>query len=57
MINAAAIKHEMIRLIKAHSPSGLVVAVYVFGSCVRSDEKDSKARLFGGLKVKRLKEK
>ena len=41
MINAAAIKHEMIRLIKARSPSGLVVAVYVFGSSVRSDFKDS----------------
>ena len=41
MINVAAIKHEMIRLIKAHSPSGLVVAVYVFGSSVRSDFKDS----------------
>jgi predicted nucleotidyltransferase len=41
MINVAVIKHEMIRLIKAHSPSGLVVAVYVFGSSVRSDFKDS----------------
>jgi len=41
MINVAAIKQEMIRLIKARSPSGLVVAVYVFGSSVRSDFKDS----------------
>lgn len=40
MINMAAIKQEMIRLIKARSPSGLVVAVYVFGSSVRSDFKD-----------------
>jgi len=37
MINLAVIKHEMTRLIKAHATPGLVVAVYVFGSSVRSD--------------------
>jgi predicted nucleotidyltransferase len=41
MINVAAIRHEMMRLIKAHAPSSLVVAVYVFGSFVRSDFKES----------------
>ena len=41
MIDMDAIKRELIRLVKVHAPSGLVVAVYVFGSSVRSDFKDS----------------
>lgn len=41
MINLAVIKHEMTRLIKAHATPGLVVAVYVFGSSVRSDFRDA----------------
>jgi predicted nucleotidyltransferase len=41
MLDVAAIKHEMLRLIRDRSPSGLVIAVYLFGSCVRSDFKDT----------------
>jgi predicted nucleotidyltransferase len=41
MINVDAIKREMIQLVGAHAPAGLVLAVYVFGSSVRSDFKNS----------------
>jgi predicted nucleotidyltransferase len=41
MINVDAIKREMIQLVGARAPAGLVLAVYVFGSSVRSDFKNS----------------
>jgi predicted nucleotidyltransferase len=41
MINLTVIKHEMTRLIKAHATPGLVVAVHVFGSSLRSDFRDA----------------
>jgi predicted nucleotidyltransferase len=41
MIDVDVIKRELIRLVQAHTPPGMVVAVYMFGSSVRSDFKDS----------------
>jgi predicted nucleotidyltransferase len=41
MRDLAAIKRETSQLMQAHAPSGLVAIVYVFGSSIRSDFKDS----------------
>ena len=41
MINLARKQQEAVRLVKAHSPAGVVLAVYVFGSSLRADFKDS----------------
>jgi predicted nucleotidyltransferase len=41
MMDLARIQQETVRLVTAHSSSGLVLAVYLFGSSLRTDLKDS----------------
>ena len=41
MMDLARIQQETVRFVTAHSSSGLVLAVYLFGSSLRTDFKDS----------------
>ena len=41
MMDLARIQQETVRFVTAHSSSGLVLAVYLLGSSLRTDFKDS----------------